>query len=225
MPTYRSTRSSSCIQSRSWSTRAAAFAAVVALSVPLSSQAATSLSNEAGADSSASVALTATPDLALLTTPGFAFTASPATALSPMLLESIDKPKSRGVGGLVTGSILVGVGLSLSVICGIMVSSATKVIDDVNEDWGDDELIQTSNSITGAAKAIAITPGLLMVATGTPFLIVGAVRMSRYKKWQSQHQASLVPQLRIPQLVAAAGGSPESSRRGMRLGLNYGMRF
>lgn len=85
-----------------------------------------------------------------------------------------DKPTSTGVGGVVSGSVLLGLGginLVFTPLC-------------VVEDFG----LGTSGCV-----ATQLIGGGLLVAIGIPVLIAGKIRRDRYKEWLRNRRFALAP--------------------------------
>jgi hypothetical protein len=102
---------------------------------------------------------------------------TPATAMSfrapPLTLQTDTSatPPPRGLGLLITGSVVTGaVGLPF-VIWGSAVAAAGARV--------------TDGGAVAGAPFLAV--GLIGLAAGVPMLAVGAVRMKKYNQWKSQH--------------------------------------
>lgn len=146
--------------------------------------------------------------------------ASAAVApILPLVNPPVDRAPRRGIGPIITGSVLTGVGLVPTILGIAFIARANQAIDSELE--GDGEAVQdTAKTVSGAVGAIIMTPGIIMIGVGAPLIAVGAVRQSRYSKWKAEHQAQLMPRWQPPSAVKGASGADNG-----QFGFDFAMKF
>lgn len=93
------------------------------------------------------------------------------------------EPPRKGLGMLISGSVLLGVGLPILISGTILLVASRKTANDP----------EAVDDISGGLGLFAMIFAVPMVAVGAPLLGIGAHRFSKYRKWKASHGARLVP--------------------------------
>lgn len=94
-----------------------------------------------------------------------------------------EEPPRKGLGMLISGAVLVGVGLPILISGTILLVASRKTANDP----------EAVDDISGGLGLFAMIFAVPMVAVGAPLLGIGAHRFSKYRKWKASHGAHLVP--------------------------------
>jgi hypothetical protein len=112
---------------------------------------------------------------------------APVPAAPP---QPVGPPPPRGLGMLISGSVIVGAVALPSAVFGAYVIAAGRAVNDATDNTGG----------TGGAAALGnavggffVVFGILALGAGAPLIGVGAVRLKRYNDWKAGQQVRLTP--------------------------------